>query len=38
MTIEITGTQEEVTAFLHSMGGESWITLEDLQEQEDVHD
>lgn len=37
MTIEITGTQEEVTAFLYSMG-ESWITLEELQEQEEEHD
>ena len=37
MTIEITGTQEEVTAFLHSMG-ETYIALEELQEQEEEHD
>lgn len=38
MTIEITGTQEEVTAFLHSMGESFWVTLEEMQEQEEDHD
>lgn len=37
MTIEIIGTQEEVTAFLHSMG-ETYIALEEMQEQEQDHD
>ena len=38
MTIEITGTQEEVTAFLRSMGESCWVTLEEMQEQEEDHD
>lgn len=38
MTIEITGTQEEVTAFLYSMGESCWVTLEEMQEQEEDHD
>ena len=37
MTIDISGTQEEVTAFLHSMG-ETYIALEEMQEQEETHD
>ena len=37
MTIEITGTQEEVTAFLNSMG-ETYIALEEIQQQEETQD